>query len=264
MGKLLSLLIMFLLSSCATWPTTSDTPYSAPDVDQWHELEHHGFELQLLATRGAKLCLPGQYQRLANLHDKAGQEHKAGFTDDADITLLTYQTQFAKIQRQMDWLEHHTECLDTRYSEIQLRDQFLLLMRVDNQFAFNRVKLLPDYQNALRRAAAILKRQEHWQLELTGHTDTIGTEQSNYQLGMRRADTVRRYMIEQGVDSHQISIFSAGEKESFEDPNSRTQRLSNRKVEARVLVDHHTRSPHRVYSLSDWHAVKEQLTPGSL
>ena len=264
MVKLSSLLLIMLASGCTTWPTSGDTPYSEPDVDQWHELEHHDFELQLLATRGAKLCLPGQYMKLANLHDKAGQEHKAGFTDDADITLLEYQTQFAKIQRQMDWLEHHTECLDTRYSEIQLRDQFLLLMRVDNQFAFNRAKLLPDYQNALRRAASILKRQDHWQLELTGHTDTIGTEQSNYQLGMRRADTVRRFLIEQGVDSHQIAIFSAGERESYEDPNSRTERLSNRKVEARVLVDHHTRAPHRVYSLSDWHAVKEQLSPGSL
>ncbi|WEM42563.1 OmpA family protein [Photobacterium sp. DA100] len=264
MGKLSSLLMILLANGCTTWPTTGDTPYSPPDVDQWHELEHHRFELQLLATRGVKLCLPGQYQQLVNLHDKANQEHKAGFSDDADITLLAYQTQFAKIQRQMDWLEHHTECLDTRYSEIQLREQLLLLMRVDNQFAFDRTKLLPDYQNALRRAAAILKRQEHWLLELTGHTDTIGTAQSNYQLGMHRADAVRRYLIEQGVNAHQISIFSAGEKESLEDPSSKTERLSNRKVEARVLVDHHTRASHRVYSLGDWHAVREQLTPGSL
>lgn len=260
MGKLPGLLLILITSGCTTWPTSGDNPYSPPDVDQWLELEYHDFELQLLATRGAKLCLPGQYQQLENLHLKARQEARAGFSDDADITLLEYQTQFAKIQRQMDWLEHHTQCLDTRYSEIELRDQFLLLMQVDNQFAFNRSKLLPDYQQALRRAASILKRQNHWHLQLTGHTDTIGTEQSNFELGMRRADTVRRFLVEQGVDTRQISIFSAGEKESVEDPRSRTQRLSNRKVDAQVLVDHHTRSVHRVYSLRDWQAVKEQLT----
>ncbi|WP_299016413.1 OmpA family protein [uncultured Photobacterium sp.] len=260
MGKLPSLLLILAASGCTTWPTTGDTPYNPPDIEQWLELEHHDFELQLLATRGAKLCLPGQYRKLENLYLKARQEAKAGFADDADITLLEYQTQFGKIQRQMDWLEHHTQCLNTRYSEIELRDQFLLLMRVDNQFAFNRSKLLPDYEKALRRAASILKRQNHWQLQLTGHTDTIGSKQSNYQLGMRRADTVRRYLVEQGVDTNQISITSVGESESLEDPRSRTQRLSNRKVEARVLVEHHTRSVHRVYSLQDWHAVKEQLT----
>ncbi|PSW19161.1 OmpA family protein [Photobacterium sanctipauli] len=264
MDKLSSLLLVVFASGCTTWPTSGDNPYSPPNVEQWHELEHHGFELQLLATRGAKMCLPGQYQQLANLHSQASQEALAGFKDDADVTLLAYQTQFAKIQRQMDWLEHHTECLDTRYSEIQLRDQFLLLMRVDNQFAFNRAELLPDYQQALRRAATILKRQEHWHLQLTGHTDTIGSAQSNYDLGMQRAYAVRRYLVAQGADTNQIAIFSAGESESIEDPQSRTQRLSNRKVEAQVLVDHHTRSPHRIYSLSDWHAVKSQLTPGSL
>lgn len=264
MGKLPSLLIILLASGCTTWPTTGDTPYSPPDTEQWHELEHHSFDLQLLTIRGAEQCIPAQYQQLANLHDQASQEARAGFKDDADITLLAYQTQLAKTQRLMDWLEHHTECLDPRHSEIQLKEQLLLLMRVDNQFAFNRVELLPDYQNALRRAAAILKRQPHWQLQLTGHTDTIGTEQANYQLGMRRADTVRRFLVEQGVDAHQISISSAGKKESLEDPRSKTQRLSNRKVDARVLVDHHTRAPHRVYSLSDWHAVREQLSPGSL
>lgn len=264
MGRLPSLLLLLTISGCTTWPTTSDTPYSPPDTDQWQDLEHHDFELQILATRGAKVCLPGQYQQLENLHSKARQEASAGFDDDADITLLQYQTQFAKIQRQMDWLEYHTQCLAPRYSEIELRDKFLLLMRVDNQFAFNRASLLPDYQQALRRAASILKRQDHWHLQLTGHTDTIGTDQSNVQLGMRRADTVRRYLIEQGVDAKQITIFSAGEEESFEDPHSRTQRLSNRKVDAKVLVEHHTRSVHRVYSLQDWHAVQESLSRESL
>ncbi len=159
----------------------------------------------------------------------------------------------------MDWLEYHTLCLDSRYSEVELRDKFLLLMRIDNQFAFNRSKLLPDYQQALRRAASILKRQNHWHLQLTGHTDTIGTKQSNEQLGMKRADAVRRYLIEQGVNANQITSFSVGEEYSIEDPNSRTQRLSNRKVDAKVLVEHHTRSVHRVYSLQDWHAVRESL-----
>ncbi|OLQ78752.1 hypothetical protein BIT28_25865 [Photobacterium proteolyticum] len=259
MDKLPILLMILAISGCTTWPTSGENPYTPPDKDQWLELEHHDFELQLLATRGAKLCLPGQYQQLENLYSKARQEAKAGFSDDADITLLEYQTQFGKIQRQMDWLEYHTLCLDPRYSEIELRDRFLLLMRIDNQFAFNRAKLLPDYQQALRRAASILKRQNHWHLQLTGHTDTIGTRESNNQLGMKRADAVRRYLIEQGVDANQITTFSAGEELSVEDPRSRTQRLSNRKVDAKVLVEHHTRSIHRVYSLQDWHAVRESL-----
>ena len=250
---------LWLMTGCSTWPAAGENPYSPPETEQWHELEHHDFELQILATRGAKSCLPGQYQTLENLYLKARQEAKAGFSDDADITLLQYQTQFAKIQQQMDWLEYHTLCLNPHYSEIELRDKFLVLMKIDNQFAFNRTQLLPDYQQALRRAASILKRQNHWHLQLTGFTDTLGSENYNQDLGMRRAETVKRFLIEQGVEAKQIAIFSAGERLSKENPASRTERLSNRKVEAVVLVEHHTRSLHRVYSLQDWHAVRESL-----
>ncbi|MGF1693839.1 OmpA family protein [Photobacterium kagoshimensis] len=259
MVRLSFIVTTLMINGCSSWPAAGDNPYSPPETEQWLELEHHDFELQILATRGAKSCLPGQYQTLENLYSKARQEAKAGFDDDADITLLQYQTQFAKIQLQMDWLEYHTLCLNPHYSEVELRDKFLVLMKIDNQFAFNRTQLLPDYQQALRRAASILKRQNHWHLQLTGFTDTLGTEPYNDDLGMRRADTVKRFLIEQGVEPKQIAIFSAGEKASIENPASRTERLSNRKVEAVVLVEHHTRSQHRVYSLQDWHAVKESL-----
>ncbi|PSU49960.1 hypothetical protein C9J12_07540 [Photobacterium frigidiphilum] len=257
--RLICLLTPLALGGCTLWPPVEDNDPDPPVQVQLRQLEHHSFELQILATRGAKLCLPGQYQKLEYLYLKARDEAKAGFDKDAEITLLQYKTQQAVIQTQMDWLEYHTTCFDHSYSEVELKEKLLVFMALDNQFALNRVELLPDYQQALRYAATILKRQSHWHLQLTGHTDSLGTSDSNIQLGMKRASAVKRFLIEQGVKSNQIAVFSAGESMAMDDTHSRTQRLANRKVEAQVLVEHHAQSLHRVYSLKDWNAVRESL-----
>lgn len=256
---LLLVTLLSLLTGCSNfWPAQGEIPLPPPKQTQLHQLEHHQFELQLLATRGAKHCLPGQYIRLQNLYLKAREEALHGFDRDAEITLLKYQTQNAVIQKQMDWLEYHTLCLDPHYSEVELKERFLLYMAVDNQFALNKITLLPNYQESLRYAAEIIKRQEHWHLQLIGYTDSQGNKQSNYVLGLKRANTVKDFLVENGVDTNQISVLSVGESHSIAD-NTLTKQLNNRKVEARVLVEHHAQSIHRVFDIKDWHAIRDGL-----
>ncbi|KJG35114.1 membrane protein [Photobacterium angustum] len=257
----LLLLVAFflLLTGCSSfWPAPGETPLPPPKQAQLRQLELHQFELQLLAIRGAKHCLPGQYIKLQNLYLQARKEALSGFDHDAEMTLLKYQTHNAVIQQQMDWLEYNTLCLQPNYSEVELKERFLLYMEVDNQFALNKSTLLPKYRESLRYAAEILKRQSHWHLQLTGYTDSQGHIQGNYMLGLERANAVKDSLIENGVDPNQIIVFSVGENQAVAD-NTLTQQLNNRKVEARVLVEHHAQSIHRVFNIKDWHAIRDGL-----
>ncbi|PSV17119.1 hypothetical protein C0W44_20035 [Photobacterium leiognathi subsp. mandapamensis] len=254
------LFLIALLAGCSNsfWPAPGEVPLPPAQQAQLRLLEHHRFEMQLLAVRGAKHCLPGQYITLENLYRKAREEALSGFVKDAEITLLKYQTQNAVIQEQMDWLEYHTLCLDPHYSEVELKERFLLYMAVDNQFALNKTELLPEYKKSLLYAAEIIKRQEHWLLQLIGYTDSQGGTQSNYYLGLARANTVKDFLVENGVNTNQISVTSMGESQAIGD-NTLTKQLSNRKVEARVLVEHHAQSIHRVFDIKDWHAIRDGL-----
>lgn len=49
------------------------------------------------------------------------------------------------------------------------------------------------------------------QIYLIGHTDRLGTESYNYQLGLERAATIRSYLGQQGIDLKKISYSSLGE-----------------------------------------------------
>ena len=63
-------------------------------------------------------------------------------------------------------------------------------------------------------------------LELEGHCDTMGSEAYNVGLGRRRAETVKNFLIEQGVADSRLSVISYGE----ERPLSEVDHAKNRRV----------------------------------
>ena len=63
-------------------------------------------------------------------------------------------------------------------------------------------------------------------LELEGHCDTMGSEAYNIGLGRRRAESVRNFLIEQGIEPSRLSVTSYGE----ERPISEIDHSKNRRV----------------------------------
>lgn len=247
------------LNGCTLWPADFHNKERPPHAEQMHQLDHLSTDIDLLISRGVKTCLPGQWRQLVNLHNKATQEAQAGFKDDANLTMLATSEQIHLIKHQLDWLEQHTQCIDHPHTETELKEKFLILMAVDNQFATDKYELLPGYQDALTSAAEILRRQTHWKIQLIGFADSRGNPQYNHTLGINRAKAVKRFLIEQGISSHQLNVDSYGEEKSKQDKSSHTLQLANRKVTAQILVDFHTQSHHRIYSIKDWHHAKEPL-----
>jgi len=70
---------------------------------------------------------------------------------------------------------------------------------------------------------------------LEGHTDTSGPESYNEALGLRRAESVRNYLIEQHhVPAGEIAIVSAGERQPAASNDTREGRAQNRRVVVKV------------------------------
>jgi outer membrane protein OmpA-like peptidoglycan-associated protein len=74
-------------------------------------------------------------------------------------------------------------------------------------------------------------------IEIEGHTDSAGTPQTNYQLGLDRAENVKRYIYEQHqVPLHRINVISYGEEKPVAPNKSRDGRAQNRRVVIKVLT----------------------------
>lgn len=66
---------------------------------------------------------------------------------------------------------------------------------------------------------------------LTGHTDDIGDEDANLQLGLERASFIKNMLIEKGVPEKRIVIYSKGETAPIEANTTQESRQRNRRTE---------------------------------
>ena len=74
-------------------------------------------------------------------------------------------------------------------------------------------------------------------IEIEGHTDSAGPATVNYQLGLERAENVKRYIYEQHqVPLHKINVISYGEDKPIAPNKTRDGRAQNRRVVIKVLT----------------------------
>ena len=74
-------------------------------------------------------------------------------------------------------------------------------------------------------------------IEIEGHTDSAGTPDGNYKLGLERAENVKRYLYEQHqVPLHRINVISYGEEKPIAPNKTRDGRAQNRRVVIKVLT----------------------------
>jgi outer membrane protein OmpA-like peptidoglycan-associated protein len=99
-------------------------------------------------------------------------------------------------------------------------------------FAYNKAEFNPDAatDKFFDESSAYLNQNEQAKLSITGHTDALGTDQYNQDLGFRRAQSVQRYFESKGMPASKIIIESKGEKEPADDNNTDSGRAKNRRT----------------------------------
>jgi len=101
-------------------------------------------------------------------------------------------------------------------------------------FDFDKATLKPEAKPILDEAVQVLKQEGSVDIVVEGHTDSIGTEQYNLRLSRRRADTVRRYLVDHGIAASRITAEGFGESKPVASNDTADGRAQNRRVELHV------------------------------
>jgi peptidoglycan-associated lipoprotein len=99
-------------------------------------------------------------------------------------------------------------------------------------FEYDSSELKPEAMRALDVHAKDLKSAGN-RVVLEGHTDERGTREYNMALGERRAASVQRYLVLQGVSPAQLELVSYGEEKPAAMGSSEEAMAQNRRVELR-------------------------------
>jgi len=98
-------------------------------------------------------------------------------------------------------------------------------------FDFDSSELRPDDADTVARHAMLLADDSQLNVRLEGHADERGSREYNIGLGERRAQTVRRLLLIQGVSAGQISTVSFGEERPAAFGSNEEAWAQNRRVE---------------------------------
>lgn len=79
-------------------------------------------------------------------------------------------------------------------------------------FGYDRSEIRPEFKDILNAHAQYLVANPQASVALEGHCDERGTVEYNLALGERRANTVKRYLVVQGVNPSQLESVSFGEE----------------------------------------------------
>ena len=126
-----------------------------------------------------------------------------------------------------------TEAL-ARFDNLRMERQFVLNLKGGSEFSPGSAVLTEDGQRVVSGFLSDLGSTDGLVFLVAGHTDSVGSEERNYELGQKRAGSVARYLIKQGIDPFRVTSTSYGEDSPVADNTTRDGKRQNRRIE--ILV----------------------------
>jgi len=108
-----------------------------------------------------------------------------------------------------------------------------LLDQTTIYFGYDRAEILPEFKDVLNAHAEFLVANPQSNIIFEGHCDERGTIEYNLALGERRANTVKSYLIVQGVSPSQLESVSFGEERPASFGSDEMTWSKNRRAEIR-------------------------------
>lgn len=115
------------------------------------------------------------------------------------------------------------------------QERLTVTMASDVLFTSGSSDLLPGARGKLQQFAGVLNRYPQSYVQVTGHTDSRGTEQSNMTLSQRRAAAVADELTAAGVSRGRLSTRGVGESVPIATNETTEGRAQNRRVD--IVVD---------------------------
>lgn len=98
-------------------------------------------------------------------------------------------------------------------------------------FAFASAEIAPDFYPLLGLGVTLMNMQDGVTIEVYGHTDSAGSDQTNLALSQARVDAVKAFFLAQGIEADRITAIGRGESEPVADNATAEGRQLNRRVE---------------------------------
>lgn len=181
----------------------------------------------------------GYNKQLNELNSSTSYDLKGSFTD-YETLFKNYNTTTAELQkliseRKYAWLSEETKYIDVLKNFKVQRATQGATFKLDNIFFdLGKATLKSESLPALDKLNDILVKNPI-SIELGGHSDSIGSNESNQILSQERVNSVKKYLVGKGIADDRIFAKGYGEEKPVASNATDEGRAKNRRVEVKII-----------------------------
>jgi outer membrane protein OmpA-like peptidoglycan-associated protein len=186
---------------------------------------------QALAREREGLLIEARTREADAASARAQAERLAAEQARADAALSRADAAYSRADADAARME--LDATRARLAELEAKqtERGLVVTLGDVLFEVDRAELKPGAERSLSELVQVLRENSNSTVVIEGHTDSTGTRSYNMSLSQRRADSVRNYLIGQGIAAQRITAAGLGPDYPVASNNDAAGRQQNRRVE---------------------------------
>lgn len=108
------------------------------------------------------------------------------------------------------------------------------------EFDFGKATIRPDSKPVLDNVVEKLKKFPGVRVAIVGHTDNVGSPEANLELSRRRADAVKQFLVDAGIDASRIETDGKGDTDPVATNETEEGRAKNRRIVFDIIANEPT------------------------
>jgi OOP family OmpA-OmpF porin len=131
-----------------------------------------------------------------------------------------------------------TQRVDTLTNTVINLDNYRPVVETSVHFGFNKDNLTKKAREAIDELASSVANTKGYIITIEGGCDSVGSEDYNYDLSQRRANSVIQYLAsEKNIPAHKIYVIGLGKDKPVESNKTSEGRAKNRRVDIRLMTN---------------------------
>lgn len=181
---------------------------------------------QIAAEKGERARLQEQITTAESRREQLSLQAEALKAERARSEAQKAQSEAQQARAEAARLKAEMEALQATQTQ-----RGMVLTLGDVLFDLDKADLKPAGVRTVERLAQFMQEYPERRVRVEGYTDSTGSEDYNLRLSERRADAVRRALIQEGIDPSRIEVKGFGEEYPVASNDTASGRQQNRRVE---------------------------------
>lgn len=186
--------------------------------------------------KGKRPKLADHYAYVTSKRVEVARQRASQLEADEQIELMKVERQKVQLEARAEEIEvakRETLALQQQLRDMQAEhtERGLVMTLGDVLFDAGAANLAPGSAASISRISDFMRQYKNRTARIEGHTDSMGNEDTNYDLSVARANAVRTALIQNGIEPGRITTLGHGEARPVATNNTSDGRRQNRRVE---------------------------------